>query len=659
MWHGCPIKSPLSSFYLENLVKLDMRYSKVEQLWNDCQPLFKLKEVDLSFSNLISCPDFSSSPNLKKLILQDCKYLREISPSIQYLIKLDFLILRGCRSLKGIPDCSGLNSLKELHLSRCSNLEMLPEMPCNIEELWLIGTAIEELPLSFGNLSRLQKLFLGCCNKLKSLPSSICKWKSLQKLSIGDCSKLNKLPNDIGALESLEELDLEGDPIKELPSSIIHLKNLKSLNLRRCKDLTFSGFNFLPDDGTVGLHNLESINLNNSGVTELPEDLGCLSSLFTLNLGGSCLESIPASIVNLSKLSYLDIRNCKRLKCLPKLQVGCIYARGCTSLDVLPSLGPRFTEAEFVNCFLIEQNKFEDMVKDALPSIKKDYNYAKLCYPGSEIPEWFNFRSMGSFINVELPPNWFNHNFIGFALSIVATPRLDSNQNDFERWEFIKWQCNIKSKDGQPCVRRRRFSQSTWSNHVLVECPIFPFSPNKLLCYENKVSFEFYDNSEYLKIEKCGVHLIFGQHLEEVDGSSRVVEDEDFLCLTNVHDNCEEVDETQENEEDTQLIKSVTRLLRNLNLASEMSILFLCDIDWTTNYVHVFTDQNDMVEWDRYMKRYSGRYYQRSCISALHIWYNDQLCKDMGWNPKRKKGFFAELFEPYGPLDYVTTSGSY
>ncbi|TXG65009.1 hypothetical protein EZV62_012003 [Acer yangbiense] len=87
-----------------------------------------------------------------------------------------------------------------------------------------------------------------------------------------------------------------------------------------------------------------------------------------------------------------------------------------------------------------------------------------------------------------------------------------------------------------------------------------------------------------------------------------------------------------------------------------MSILFLCDIDWTTNYVHVFTDQNDMVEWDRYMKRYSGRYYQRSCISALHIWYNDQLCKDMGWNPKRKKGFFAELFEPYGPLDYVTTS---
>ncbi|KAK3421143.1 hypothetical protein EUGRSUZ_G01840 [Eucalyptus grandis] len=64
--------------------------------------------------------------------------------------------------------------------------------------------------------------------------------------------------------------------------------------------------------------------------------------------------------------------------------------------------------------------------------------------------------------------------------------------------------------------------------------------------------------------------------------------------------------------------------------------------------------EEDIEEWDKYMKRSSGPYYRRSCIAALHIWYNDQLCRDMGWNPKRKKGFFAELFEPYGPTDYVS-----
>lgn len=64
--------------------------------------------------------------------------------------------------------------------------------------------------------------------------------------------------------------------------------------------------------------------------------------------------------------------------------------------------------------------------------------------------------------------------------------------------------------------------------------------------------------------------------------------------------------------------------------------------------------EKDVAKWDEYMKRYSAQYYRRSCIGGLHIWYNDQLCNDMGWNPKRKKGFFAELFEPYGPTDYVS-----
>ncbi|CAI9769769.1 unnamed protein product [Fraxinus pennsylvanica] len=63
--------------------------------------------------------------------------------------------------------------------------------------------------------------------------------------------------------------------------------------------------------------------------------------------------------------------------------------------------------------------------------------------------------------------------------------------------------------------------------------------------------------------------------------------------------------------------------------------------------------ESNVSQWNDSMKQSLGEYYERSCLGALQIWYIDQLCKDMGWNPRRKKGLLRELFEPYGPLDYV------
>ncbi|KAK4838638.1 hypothetical protein QYF36_015284 [Acer negundo] len=80
--------------------------SKVEQLWNGVQHHAKLKEINLGFSGITICPDISGFPNLERLELESCKYLHEISSSIQDHDKLEYL-----------------------DISSCSNLEILPEMP--------------------------------------------------------------------------------------------------------------------------------------------------------------------------------------------------------------------------------------------------------------------------------------------------------------------------------------------------------------------------------------------------------------------------------------------------------------------------------------------------------------------------------------------------
>ncbi|KAF7806469.1 putative flavin-containing monooxygenase 1 [Senna tora] len=47
--------------------------------------------------------------------------------------------------------------------------------------------------------------------------------------------------------------------------------------------------------------------------------------------------------------------------------------------------------------------------------------------------------------------------------------------------------------------------------------------------------------------------------------------------------------------------------------------------------------------WEANMKLYGGKYYWKSCIGGCSIWYNDQLCQDMGCKPTRKNGLFAEM----------------
>nr|GMD68760.1 TMV resistance protein N-like [Ipomoea batatas] len=43
-----------------------------------------------------------------------------------------------------------------------------------------------------------------------------------------------------------------------------------------------------------------------------------------------------------------------------------------------------------------------------------------ICFPGAVIPEWFTYKNWGPSISVDLPQNWYNNKFMGFAFCAVS-----------------------------------------------------------------------------------------------------------------------------------------------------------------------------------------------------------------------------------------------
>ncbi|XP_031275379.1 TMV resistance protein N-like [Pistacia vera] len=309
-WHGFPLESLPSNLQLNKLVELKMDGSRIRQPWKVNKRFNMLKSISFSFcESLIKTPDFTEIPNLEELTLRGCSRLNEIHPSLLAHEKIKNMDLAYCLSLETLPSQIHMESLRYLNLRGCSKLKRFPEIIGSMECLFaliLYDTAIKELPLSIGLLSRLEFLDLGECKNLSSLPSTINDLKSLWYLSISHCSRLVSLPSTIDDLKSLCHL------------SISHCLSLILANLCRVTKLY-----------------LRDCNLGDGAITS--DLLGSFISLEELDLSQNNFVSLPTSINRLSNLRNLSLNYCRRLQILPELpsNISELSVSGCISLERL------------------------------------------------------------------------------------------------------------------------------------------------------------------------------------------------------------------------------------------------------------------------------------------------------------------------------------
>ncbi|RVW68286.1 TMV resistance protein N [Vitis vinifera] len=455
--------------WIVDFLSFEMHKTTLER----AQVSWKLKVINLSNSqHLVECPNLSGAPHVERLILDGCTSLLEVHPSVAKLINLTILNMKNCNMLHHFPSITVLEKLKVLNLSGCSKLDKFPEIQGYMEylsELNLEGTAIVELPSSVVFLPQLVSLDMKNCKNLKILPSNICSLKSLETLVFSGCSGLEMFPEIMEVMESLQNLLLDGTSIQELPPSIVHLKGLQLLSLRKCKNLRS-----LPNS-ICSLRSLETLIVSGcSNLNKLPEDLGSLQYLMILQADGTSITQPPFSLVHLRNLKELSFRGCKGSTSnswissfvfrllrrensygtglqLPHLSglysLKYLNLSGCNLTDgsIKDNLGRlRFLEEldlsrnnlgtspqylssssclhpvsfKLSNCFALAQDNVATILEKLHQNFLPEIEYS-IVLPGSTIPEWFQHPSIGSSVTIELPPNWHNKDFLGFALCSV------------------------------------------------------------------------------------------------------------------------------------------------------------------------------------------------------------------------------------------------
>ncbi|EFH64982.1 predicted protein [Arabidopsis lyrata subsp. lyrata] len=186
-WDDYPMSCLPSKFNPEFLVKILLKGSKLEKLWEENQQrLINLKVMDLRYSeNLKELPNLSKATNLT-------------------------LCLQGCSKVKVLPINITLDSLEELDVTGCSQLKSFPEISTNIESLMLCGTLIKAFPLSIKSWSRLHDLRITYCEELEEFPH---------------------------ALDIITELELNDTEIEEVPGWVNGMSRLRQLVLNKCTKL--------------------------------------------------------------------------------------------------------------------------------------------------------------------------------------------------------------------------------------------------------------------------------------------------------------------------------------------------------------------------------------------------------------------------------------
>ncbi len=258
------------------------------------QPVFKTTQDSALYSQLIMKFSHADlSPESRDSLWQlSNKILTEKTSRFDYKYVSDFAF----SPLSNISD-QELPSVKNVSIQNIKG--RLPDKlwRCtSIEKLEILNSTITRLPRRLSRLKNLKSIYI--VNNLSNRPLRLARNKTVTKLLLRGNSK--SIPTQFKKLKSLAWLDLAGCNLKSFPIVALKNKNLKSLYLR-ANQIDFTNDKFLPNSC------IESIDLADNKLTNVPVGISWLPNLISLNFNSNKIERVDPSLSTLSKLQELSL----------------------------------------------------------------------------------------------------------------------------------------------------------------------------------------------------------------------------------------------------------------------------------------------------------------------------------------------------------------
>ncbi|XP_011021441.1 PREDICTED: TMV resistance protein N-like [Populus euphratica] len=302
--------------------------------------------------------------------------------------------------------------------------------------------------------------------------------------------------------EKIEAIFLDMPGIKDAHWNMEAFSKMSRLRLLKIDNVQLS-------EGPEDLSKVLGLRACNLREGALPEDIGCLSSLRSLDVSRNNFVRLPRSINLLYELETLVLEDCTMLESLPEVpsKVQAVYLNGCIRLKTIPDpiklSSSKSSEFICLNCWELYNHNGRDnmglaLLERYLKGLSNPRPGFSIAVPGNEIPGWFNHQSEGSSISVQVP-SW--------SMGFVACVAFSANG---ESPLFCQFKANGRENYPLPmcisCNSIQLLSDHLWlfylSFYYLKELKEW-----KHASFSN-IELSFHSYEPGVKVKNCGVCLL-------------------------------------------------------------------------------------------------------------------------------------------------------